>query len=90
MKIQKNAQILWNDRNNHDYILTDVVNSDWDRSSITTTEGLRCDGVVEACCELSGCNVWDKIVSGNTHYDITASDAYRDEHNETSWWTLIN
>ena len=89
MEIQKNAQILWNDRNNHDYILTDVVDPNWDRSSITTTEGLRCDGVVEACYELTGCEVWGKIVSGSTHYDISYSDTYRDEHNETHEFDIV-
>ena len=71
------------------YNLYDVVNSDWNRTSIATVTEMRCDGLVEACCELSGCNVWDKIVSGNTDYDISYSDAYRNEHNETHQFDIV-
>jgi len=53
------------------------------------TEGLRCDVVVEACYELLGCNVWGKIVSGSTHYDISYSDTYKDEHNETHQFDIV-
>ena len=66
------------------------MDPDWDRVSIMMTEGLRCDGVVEACCELAECNVWGKIVSGNTDYDISYSDTYRNEHNETHAFDFIN
>jgi len=58
--------------------------------SLQTKDLLNMGNVmVEACYELLGCNVWGKIVSGSTHYDISYSDTYRDEHNETHEFDIV-
>ncbi len=62
-----------------------VKPTDWDRT-LTGLTGLRCDGLVEVCYEMSDVDAWGEIVSGAAHYDITVSDAFFQEHNETSWY----
>ena len=91
MKIQKNAYKII-DKDAHGtihYVLNDVVNSNWDRISVSTVTHLRCDGLVEVCYEDADLYVWGKIVSGNTDYDISYSDAYRNEHNETHQFDIV-
>ena len=58
--------------------------TDWNRR-LSGLDGLRCDGLVEVAYEINDVEAWGKIVSGATHSDVTASDAFFQEHNETSW-----
>jgi len=59
--------------------------TDWNRT-LNGLTALRCDGLVEVCYEMNGVDTWGKIVNGVTDFIVTASDAFFQEHNETSWY----
>jgi hypothetical protein len=63
----------------------------WNRTLWTLEEedlglkALRCDGLIEVAYEINRIPVWGKLAWGVPDYDVTYSDAYFQEHNETSF-----